>query len=81
MFAGQAEVHLPHSVQEYASINCFHDKSVTSFAPNFPGFGSGVTDAFGSSINFTSLVTEASEVNSPLAVSFAYHTFGKAKRI
>src|ERR1051325_414037 len=73
IFAGQDDVHLPHSVQEYASINCFHDKSETSFAPKREGVspaGGGVNE--GSRIAFTSLVTEAKFVNSPLGSRFEY---------
>ena len=34
MFAGHAAVQRPHSVHEYPSRRFFHDRSVTSDAPN-----------------------------------------------
>jgi hypothetical protein len=65
MFAGQEEVHLPHSVQVYASNNCFQVKSVTSFAPKRKGtFGSAAGGTKeGSIIAFTSFVTDCKLVN------------------
>src|ERR1022692_1616052 len=71
MFAGQAEVHLPHSVQVYESNNCFQVKSTTSFAPKRIGAPSlGGTAAAGSNINFTSLVTDSRLLNFPFAKRF-----------
>src|ERR1700722_6475551 len=71
--AGQLDVHLPHSVQEYASINCFQLRSNTSFAPKRSGGASAAgaaAAALGSSISFISLVTDARLVNSPLGFRF-----------
>src|ERR1041385_8444963 len=67
IFAGQAEVHLPHSVQVYESSNCFQVRSVTSFAPKRIGtFGSAAGGTkLGSIIAFTSLVTDCRLLNFP----------------
>src|SRR4051812_33349890 len=80
IFAGQTDVHLPHSVQVYASIRFFQVRSVTSLAPKRPASAaSGTKD--GSSIAFTSLVTDAMFVNSPFLCRLEYQVFGNASKI
>src|SRR5690606_910088 len=74
-FAGQDEVHLPHSVHVYASNKFFQVKSVTSFAPKRCGSavasaGAANGSAVGSIINFTSFVTDSKFVNFPFFSKF-----------
>ena len=61
IFAGQTDVHLPHSVQLYELRICTQFKSSASWAPNFSVLVLFVFEngsIFGSNIIFTSLVTE-----------------------
>src|SRR5690554_7990761 len=87
IFAGQTSVQRPHSVQEYAFNNCTRSKSITSDAPNFAGTssasGAGAANgsAFGSIINFTSLVTDDKLLNCPCGFKLAKYVFGKANII
>src|SRR3954469_20553420 len=66
IFAGHSLVQRPHSVHEKASIRFFQLRSYISFAPKPAGgwYPSGV-GAEGSSISFTSLVTDSIFVNFP----------------
>src|ERR1051326_8668903 len=84
MFAGQDEVHLPHSVQVYASNNCFQLRSNTSLAPKRCGAASGFTGGgtkLGSSMAFTSTVTLSRLLNFPLGFKLEKKTFGNASRM
>src|SRR5690606_37712033 len=64
IFAGQAAVHRPHSVQVYASNRFFQVKSCTSFTPKRLTSPAG-GGREGSSIAFTSAVTDSILLNFP----------------
>src|SRR5690349_15090913 len=59
ILAGQTAVHLPHSVQVYESSSVFQVTSSTSFTPKRCGGGASAVAADGSSIIFTSRVTDS----------------------